>query len=81
MLNGTSSALYGSVPQFARAGRTERAFALFYTGTIGAGALAPILFGVLGDAVGAEWALVATACAALAALPLAIVLAPQLRAG
>ena len=51
MLNGTSSVLYGTVPELAPSGRTERAFAIFYTGTIGAGATAPILFGILGDAV------------------------------
>ena len=37
MLNGTSSVLYGTVPELAPSGRTERAFAIFYTGTIGAG--------------------------------------------
>src|SRR5437870_118275 len=54
MLNGTSSVLYGTVPELAPSGRTEQAFAIFYTGTIGAGAVAPILFGMLGDAVGAQ---------------------------
>ena len=42
MLNGTSSVLYGTVPELVRPHQTARAFALFYTGTIGSGALTPI---------------------------------------
>jgi MFS family permease len=79
LLNGTSSVLYGTVPELAPAGRTEKAFAVFYTGTIGAGATAPILFGLLGDAVGSHVAIIATALTAAAILPLAIVLAPRLQ--
>jgi len=79
MLNGTSSVLYGTVPDLAPAHRTERAFALFYSGVLGSGALAPILFGAMGDWVGARGATVATAFTALATLPLAIALAPHLR--
>jgi MFS family permease len=78
MLNGTSSALYGTVPELAASDRVEHAFALFYTGTIGAGAIAPILYGVLGDAVGVNWASAATALTALATFPLAFALAPRL---
>ena len=78
MLNGTSSVLYGSVPELTPPERTERAFALFYTGTIGSGALAPILFGVLGDAAGVNWATAATAVTALATIPLAVALGPKL---
>src|SRR5215472_8324914 len=51
-LNGTSSVLYGSVPDLVRPERRGRAFSVFYTGTIGAGALAPALYGVAGDALG-----------------------------
>ena len=78
MLNGTSSVLYGTVPELTAADQAERSFALFYTGTIGSGAIAPVLFGMLGDTVGASWATVATAVTALATLPLAIALAPRL---
>jgi MFS transporter, FSR family, fosmidomycin resistance protein len=80
MLNGTSSVLYGTVPELASAGRTEQAFAIFYTGTIGAGATAPILFGILGDQIGAHGALLATAITAAVILPLAVTLAPRLPA-
>jgi MFS transporter, FSR family, fosmidomycin resistance protein len=78
LLNGTSSVLYGTVPEVASADQTERAFAIFYTGTIGAGAIFPIVFGFLGDVVGVQWATVSTAGTAMLILPLAFRLAPKL---
>ncbi|MGX1348888.1 FSR family fosmidomycin resistance protein-like MFS transporter [Bradyrhizobium elkanii] len=78
MLNGTSSVLYGTVPELTPAHQTERAFALFYTGTIGSGAIAPVLYGLLGDALGPTLATAATALTALAICPLAVVLARHL---
>jgi MFS transporter, FSR family, fosmidomycin resistance protein len=77
MLNGTSSVLYGTVPELTPPHRTERAFALFYTGTIGAGAAAPVLYGLLGDALGPTIATAATAATALAICPFALALAPH----
>jgi MFS transporter, FSR family, fosmidomycin resistance protein len=79
MLNGTSSVLYGTVPDLTPPHRRERAFALFYTGTIGSGAVAPIVYGVLGDAIGTMGATIATAVTALLILPLALALAPHLQ--
>jgi MFS family permease len=78
MLNGTSSVLYGTVPELAPGGRIERAFALFYTGTLGSSALAPVLYGRLGDATGPVWATGAAAVTALAVVPLMVLLAPRL---
>jgi MFS transporter, FSR family, fosmidomycin resistance protein len=78
MLNGTSSVLYGTVPELAPPDGTERAFALFYTGAIGSGALAPVLYGFLGDTIGIQGATVATALTALAIVPLALALRPHL---
>ena len=78
MLNGTSSVLYGTVPEVAPAHRMERAFALFYTGTIGSGAVSPVLYGFLGDALGPAIATAATAVTALAIVPLAFALARHL---
>jgi MFS family permease len=74
MLNGTSSVLYGTVPEMASPERTERAFALFYTGTIASGAISPVIYGFLGDRVGVHGATFATALTALAIFPLAIAL-------
>ncbi len=82
MLNGTSSVLYGTVPDLAPGGQVERAFAVFYTWTLGGSALAaPLVYGRLGDAAGPHWAAVAAAATALAAVPLMLVLAPALRTG
>ena len=52
MLNGASSVLYGSVPDCCAPLTQSRAFGVFYTATIGAGAVAPILFGLLTDKAG-----------------------------
>jgi MFS family permease len=78
MLNGTSTVLYGTVPELTPPDRTERAFALFYTGTIGAGAGAPVLYGFLGDAFGPATATAATAMTALAICPFMIALSRHL---
>ncbi|NVM75268.1 MFS family permease [Duganella sp. SG902] len=69
-LNGTSSVLYGAVPELAAPGKREQAFALFYTGTIGAGALSPVLFGRVGDVMGVPVALLSLAALLLLTLPL-----------
>lgn len=78
MLNGTSSVLYGTVPELVAPHRMERAFAIFYTGIPGSSALAPVLYGRLGDVVGIVWATVAAAMTALAVVPLMLNLAPRL---
>ena len=80
MLNGTSSVLYGTVPELTPVERTERAFALFYTGTIASGALSPVVYGLLGDRIDVHGATIATAITALAIFPLALALRPHLRA-
>lgn len=78
MLNGTSSVLYGTVPELAPLDATERAFALFYTGTIASGAISPVIYGFLGDRIGIHGATFATALTALAIFPLAIALRSRL---
>jgi len=77
-LNGTSSVLYGSVPDLVAPDWRTRALSIFYTGTIGSGALAPVLFGRVGDALGVWHALVLVAVIALFTLPLAALLRPAL---
>lgn len=71
-LNGTSSVLYGSVPLMVTPEKRTRAFGIFYTGTIGAGAIAPILYGMIGDSVGVTYALIVVACLVLTTLPLVL---------
>lgn len=78
MLNGTSSVLYGTVPELAPASRIEHAFALFYSCTLGSSALAPVLYGWLGDAAGPHWAVILASATSLAVVPPMILLAPQL---
>lgn len=70
-LNGTSSVLYGTVPELVTAERRESAFGVFYTGTIGAGALSPALYGVIGDAISLPAAMLLVAAVVLLTLPLA----------
>jgi MFS family permease len=77
-LNGTSSVLYGSVPDLVEPERRTRAFGIFYTGTIGAGAVSPAIYGVLGDAVGVPAALVTVAAVVLLTLPVTLALRPAL---
>ena len=75
-LNGTSSVLYGSVPDLVVPARRQRAFSIFYTGTIGAGAVSPAIDGLLGDAVGVPTALVVVAALVLVTLPITLMLRP-----
>jgi MFS transporter, FSR family, fosmidomycin resistance protein len=77
-LNGTSSVLYGSVPDLVEPARRQRAFSIFYTGTIGAGAASPAIYGLLGDAVGVPTALIVVAALVLVTLPITLVLRPAL---
>jgi predicted MFS family arabinose efflux permease len=58
--------------------RRARAFSVFYTGTIGAGALAPALYGVVGDALGVSTTFLVVAAIVLLTLPLSLVLKPVL---
>lgn len=79
MLNGTSSVLYGTVPDFVIPERRSRAYGLFYTIGIGCGASFPPLFGLLSD-----WTSVPIAFAVLAGIvaltiPLAAILRGSLR--
>jgi FSR family fosmidomycin resistance protein-like MFS transporter len=79
MLNGTSSVLYGTIPEFVSPERRTHAFAVFYTGGSVAGAIGPFAFGMLGDAVGLATALTAVACVALTTVPMVWALRPAFR--
>ena len=81
MLNGTSSVLYGTVPEFVSPERRTRAFAIFYTGGSVAGATGPLLFGLLGDRIGLATALAVVACVALTTVPMVWALRPAFREG
>ena len=70
-LNGTSSVLYGSVPELVAPQWRGRALSVFYTATIGSGAIAPTLYGLVADALGVWKALALVAAMVLLTLPLA----------
>jgi predicted MFS family arabinose efflux permease len=78
-LNGTSSVLYGSVPDLVAPQRRSRALSIFYTGTIGSGAIAPTLYGLVGDTLGVWKTLALVAAMVLFTLPLAALLRPALQ--
>src|SRR5262245_8734766 len=79
-LNGTSSVLYGTVPELVAPARRQRAFSIFYTGGVGAGALAPVLYGVVSDFATVPTMMVLVAAIVLLTLPLAWRLGPHLHA-
>jgi MFS transporter, FSR family, fosmidomycin resistance protein len=79
VLNGTSSVLYGTVPDLAPKGDIGRGFALFYTGVIGAGGLAPIAYGVIADHSNRTVGIVAAALTATVTIPLILALQPILK--
>lgn len=79
VLNGTSSVLYGTVPELAPKNDTGRAFALFYTGVIGAGGLAPVAYGAIADHFGRAGGITAAAMTAVVIIPLILALRPSLK--
>lgn len=80
-LNGTSSVLYGSVPELVAPEKHARAFGIFYTGTIGSGAIAPLFYGFVSDAFGVNSAIMLVAALVLITIPLALILRPLLPRG
>ncbi|MBI2494734.1 MAG: MFS transporter [Candidatus Rokubacteria bacterium] len=73
-LNGTSSVLYATVADLVTTDRRSRAYGLYYTLAIGASALAPAAYGVLGDAVGPTATLIVISLAVLVTIPLCLAL-------
>jgi MFS transporter, FSR family, fosmidomycin resistance protein len=79
MLNGTSSVLYGTVPDFVIPERRARAYGLFYTIGIGCGAAFPPLFGLLSDWTSVNIAFAVLAGVVAFTIPLAGILRGSLR--
>jgi predicted MFS family arabinose efflux permease len=77
-LNGTSSVLYGTVPLLVAPEKRTRAFSIFYTGAIGSGAVAPILYGLIGDTIGVPNTLMVIAGVVMMTLPLVLVIKGRL---
>jgi len=77
-LNGTSSVLYGSVPELVSEEHRKQAFSIFYTVTLGSGAVSPIIYGILSDCVGIKITVVMVAMVVLVAIPLTLPLRGKL---
>lgn len=73
-LNGTSSALYATVADLVTPERRARAYGLYYTLVVGASAVAPLVYGALGDAIGILASLLVTSAVVLVTVPLCLVL-------
>jgi MFS transporter, FSR family, fosmidomycin resistance protein len=73
-LNGTSSVLYGTVADLVTADRRSRAYGLYYTVTIATSALAPSVYGIVGDVAGVAATLGIVATVVLATIPLCLML-------
>ena len=80
VLNGVTTVIYGSVPEFVTPQKRARAFSVFYTITLGALAAAPPLGGLAGDLVGIPSAVIIVAAVAFATIPLAFLLKHAQRA-
>jgi MFS family permease len=78
-LNGTSSVVYGTVGEIAPAARRARAFGLFYTLSIGAGAIAPFVYGAVADQIGLQGTVLLACGVVLLTLPLTLPLGPAIR--
>jgi MFS transporter, FSR family, fosmidomycin resistance protein len=79
-LNGTSSVLYGTVADLVTSDRRARSYAIFYTVGIGASALSPSIYGVVGDWGGVSLALAIVGSLVFLTLPLTLLLRRPLAA-
>ena len=70
-LNGVTTAIYGSVPNYAKPERRTHALSVFYTVTIGSAALSPPLSGAIGDLIGVPDAIMVVSLMTLVNIPLA----------
>ena len=71
-LNGTSSVLYGTVPELVTPSQRQRAFGIFYTVGIGSSSVSPVVAGALSDAHGIGALMVAVGALVLLTIPIAI---------
>lgn len=77
-LNGTSSAIYGSVGELIEDDKHSRAFGLMYTLGSACGLIAPLIYGVLADVIGIPVTMAILAGVVLLTLPLCLILGPAL---
>jgi MFS family permease len=71
VLNGVTTVIYGSVPEYAAPDQKTRALSIFYTISIGAAAVSPPISGFMGDHIGIPSTIISVAVLTLATIPLA----------
>ena len=71
VLNGVTTVIYGSVPEYAAPDQKTRALSIFYTISIGAAAVSPPISGFMGDHIGISSTIIIVAVLTLATIPLA----------
>lgn len=74
VLNGVTTIIYGSVPDYAAPERRAHLLSVFYTISIGASAAAPPAAGFLSDLIGISSTVLAVAALTLATIPCAFLL-------
>lgn len=70
VLNGTSSVLYATVAEIISPTKRSRGYGLYYAITLGSGALSPMAYGLLTDALGLSSTIMSTAFLILLTIPL-----------
>jgi FSR family fosmidomycin resistance protein-like MFS transporter len=79
VLQGTSSVIYGTIGDLVEQDKLPRAFGLVYTMGACCGIIAPLVYGMMGDAIGIEKTIAVIGGFVLLSLPLCLVLRPSLR--
>lgn len=77
VLNGTSSVLYATVAEIFSPASRARGYGLYYAVTLGAGAVSPMIFGLLTDSMGLSFTVMTTALMVVLTLPLSRHLSPR----
>ena len=70
VLNGTSSVLYATVAEIISPAGRSRGYGLYYAITLGAGAVSPIIYGLITDSLGLSFTLISIGLMALITIPL-----------
>jgi predicted MFS family arabinose efflux permease len=70
VLNGTSSVLYATVAEIISPMARSRGYGLYYAITLGCGAVSPLVYGLLTDALGLSFSIMCAALMVLLTLPL-----------
>jgi len=76
-LNGVTTVIYGSVPNYAAPERRAHALSVFYTVALGSAALAPPLSGLAGDLIGVPGAVGIVSALTMATIPVAALLGKE----